>query len=968
MPIGPLETFVFPSVITQTTTEATGVSAAGNARFPAIIGVGFEEIRISDFEMIRGSSAVADNIILDEAVTGEVDDPADLTSPGWLGGPQGQVNKFRVKNFPLVTGTGTGTVATLPRQVIVTVNGDAVAVNAINGLLGEVTLVDIPLDTDEVNVNYYFKRRDTYIENEDLSFQADGSTVNFKVRSSRICTGNNGGQSATDADIGGVVNILYKDSVSGTEYTKTVPIIQVKVNSVITTVTALDGAHGIFTLATPPASGAKVLISYFTNIWQDTFDILPAAQVNRIVKVGLSADTSDYSIGQDVILAGANELHWGTSHEETTGIYTEGSTPLISNVLVSLTDTMVFGRITTPSLTDNSGNNGPGNKIFTLPSTPVDGAGTGTPTEDPALITAYAGDSWANAYSSGEVVVDSISGNVITLEDSPQTGNNVYVTYYENIIVDDTWTITDELPGVEGVGRYSVVSKFNGIALDVTQASGGTVSPVYPSKAVLQVAPLTSSVEIVTITFAGGVGVNAGEFTVTSNGKTGTGPSNTGYQGSTYIDSVTGFRVTFENMGAFNPTAGQYVIYNIGNPSELPQTQTWFYTKSEYTEAIPGINLTIDSTDGGNIENPGDTVILQTFNKSGNEPAVGDSYYVSFDKTKTDYTVKSYNNMRDVYKDFGPLDITNKVVVGANLAFLNGASSVALKQIQRATGSPDASKQAYYDGIDAFDEPMPDGTRPSLIQPMSTDPDVEAYLSNSNAIQSSVKYHNERTSVVGFAFGTTPESAIQQCKALASEKITPVYPEAAVISIPDAFGNDVQYLVDGSFLAVAVAGRDVSPVSDIATSLTNQTIVGFDRLYRRLDDVTAALVANSGCTVLEDVTPQIKIRMYLTSDLSNSLTRDPRIVEVKHFIQQGIRQNLDQYIGQKNLPSIMPQIANTVKTYFQSLKNNQIIVDYKGVRVTQNTTDPSTLDVEVFYSPVYPLNWIIVTLNLRQSL
>ena len=980
MPIGPLESFVFPGVFTQTISQTSGASAAGNVRFPGIIGVGFEQIRVSNFGMLRGSSAISDNMILGEEVVGK---SLTDTTPGWIGGIQGVSNQFRVANFPLVTGAGTGKVATLPSQVIVTVNGSQVAVNAINGLLGTVTLVDIPLATDDVEVNYYFKRRDTYIEGEDLSFQADGSTVNFKVRSLRIVKGNNGGQSATDADINGTVDILYNPTplTPGNEYTKTVPIIQVKVNNVITPIIALDGAHGIFTLATPPTLGATVLVTYFTNTWQDTFDILPAAEVNDIVKVGLSADTSDYSIGQDVVLAGSNELHWGTSYETSTGIYTAGSTPLINNVVASLTDTKVFGRVSTPYSIAQSGGvnvigtdgfplNASGNTVFTLPSTPVDGVGTGTPTEDPANIVVYVGVDWLTAYSAGPVLVTQISGNNITLEVAPPTGvvgshDNVYVTYYENLIIDDTWTITNELPGAAGVGRYLLTSKFSGTALDVTLGTGGTIAPVYAGSGAVnvQVDPLTASVETVTVTFDG-----VGGFAVTGTGKTGTGPTNLGSQGQTYIDSMTGFRVAFKaTIDGFTPTTGKTVIYYVGIPLDPTISQTWEFATS-IVKAIPGINLTIDSTAGGAQDNTGDTVILQTFNKSGNEPNVGDTYYVTFDRTKTDYTVKSYNNMRDVFTDFGPLDITNKIVLGANLAFLNGARSVALLQVKRTTGGSDAPDQSYFDAIDTFNEPLSDGTRPSLIQPMSTSSAVQAYLATSNAIQSSIKYRNERTSVIGFAFGTTPEAAIQQCKAIGSEKITPVYPEAALLTIPDAFGNDVQYLVDGSFIAAALAGLDCDPVYDIATPLTNKGIVGFDRLYRRLDDVTAALVANSGCTVLQDLATSIKIRMYLTSDLSNILTRDPRIVEVKHFVQQGVRQALDQYIGQKNLPSIIPQVTNTLKSYFQSLKNNKIIVDFKGIRVVVDQADPSTLDVEVFYSPVYPLNWIIVTLNLSQSL
>lgn len=979
MAIGPLETFVFPGVFTRTITEAPGASAAGDIRFPAIIGVGFEQIRISDFEMIRGSSAIADNLILEEEVSGEA---ISSTDKGWTNGAQGTANKFRVENFPIVTGDGTGKVATLPKNVIVTVNGESVAVNAVNGITGEVTLVEIPTETDVVRVNYYFKRRDTYVENENLSFQADGTAVNFKVKNSRIVKGNNGGQSATDADIGISVDILYNPNtaVPGDEYVKTVPVIQVKVDSVITPVVALDGAHGIFSLGTAPTLGATVTVSYFANTWQDTYDILPAAKVNTLIKCGLSSDTSDFSIGQDCILAGDNRLHWGTSYQTSAGIYTAGSTPLVNNVVASLTDTRVFGRVSVPTVaaTDISGNpltdldgnilNRDGNKSFQLTSYPVDGTGTNTATEDVNNLIAYVGPDWLTAYTSGPVTVTKIVGNTVTLEVAPSQGaeDKVYVTYYESLILDDAWTITNELSGGVGVGRYSIVSRFNGAALDTNLKAGGTIPPVYAGSGAVnvQVDPIVAGVEDITVTFDG-----IGGFTVTSTGRTGTGTTNTGSQGKTYIDPVTGFRVTFANIAeGFAPVNGDTVLYEVGNPLAIPAQQSWFTAKTDVVRAVPGINLTIASTAGGILDNTGDTVVLETFNKSGNEPNVGDSYYVTFDKDKTDYTAKYYTEMREVYRDFGPLDVTNKVVVGANLAFMNGARAVAIKQILKETGEPDASYQSYVDGIDSFDEPLANGQKPSFIQPMTTDPRIHAYLKSTNAIQSSIKYRNERTSVVGFAFGTTPESAIQQCKAIKSEKLTPVYPEAAVISIPDAFGNEVQYLVDGSFIAVAVAGLDCSPATDIATPLTNKTIVGFDRLYRRMDEVTAALVANAGCTTIDQLGNLLRIKMYLTSDLSNALTRDPRIVEVKHYVQQGIRRNLDQYIGQKNLPSIIPQITNTVNSYFSILKSTDIIVDYKGIRVAQNPNEPSTVDVEVFYSPVFPLNWIIVTLNLRQSI
>lgn len=169
----------------------------------------------------------------------------------------------------------------------------------------------------------------------------------------------------------------------------------------------------------------------------------------------------------------------------------------------------VYGIQTTPSVPGSDTD-----KNFILPSYPVDGTGVGEATEDPALITAYVGTDWPTAYTSGPVVVTEINGNVVTLEVAPHqtSGELVFVTYFENNLIDDTWTITDELQGGAGVGRYLVTSQHSGTALDVS-LSGGTVPPVYAGSGTTNVQsnPLKAVIETVTITFDG-----LGGFAVTS--------------------------------------------------------------------------------------------------------------------------------------------------------------------------------------------------------------------------------------------------------------------------------------------------------------------------------------------------------------------------------------------------------------------------------------------------------------------
>lgn len=981
MAMGPLEVFVFPSVIVETRLEAPGTTAAGDIRFPAIVGTSSEETRVSNFEIVRGSSSISDNIILEE------DESAKFT---------GTNKNFTVEYYPIVKGDGRGTVTNDPRAVIVTVDSVPVAVNSVNGLTGEVTLQRIPPTGADVRANYYMKRRDTYIEGEDISAQADSTNKSFKVDYARIVRGDNSGASATDTDIGKTVTFLYDPTPGGTagdEVEITRPIVKVTVDDIEAVLTHIEGSTGTVVLETAPTAGTTVKIWYFTNVWQDTYDVLPAADVNRLVKVGLSQDTNDFSIGNDCVLGidpitGAkNAIHWGNSATDEAGIYTTGSTPLEDNVVIGLTDNKVYGRVASPLVwkVDGLGNpvlDADGNKInsgtnkgFALASQPVDGGGKGTATEDPANITAYIGTTWAAAKLAGPVTVLSISGQNIVLETAPSEvlEEKVYVTQFESLIRDDTWTLTNRIPGAVGVGEYTVQSALNGWALDVQQAAGGTVSPVYVVSPDMQVDPLNAQVERVKVTFDG-----VGGFTVSSkvgpgftvDGKTGSDTTynhNKGSLGKTYIDPKTGFRVSFADTG-FAPGVGTFVYYYVGDPTTTTSPAKYYITtNTNNVRAIPGINLTVSTTDGGSEDNTGDTVVIYTYNKSGNEPDVGDIYYVSFDKDKIDFTTKFVTDMGQVQKLYGPIDINNRITIACDLCFKNGARAIAVKQIRKVAGGTDASVADYEAGIDAFNEPLPNGLRPSLMQPLSTDPEIHSYLKVTNATQSSKRYRNERTSIIGYDIGTDSDTVIQSVRGIASEKITAIYPEAAVYTITDVYGNPVEYLVDGSIIAAAVAGADVSPSYDIATPLTGQTITGFTRLYRRLDNVTAAQVAQNGCTILEEQNGILNILFYLTTDVSSVLTRNPRIVEVKHFIQQGLRRVLRRYIGTKNLPRILPQIRDTIGSYFKSCKQNEIITNFKGIKVTPNATDPSTVDVEAYYSPVHELDWILVTLNMASS-
>jgi len=922
MGIGPFDAFSFPGVYTQTFNEAPSVTAAGALRFPVFIGVADEVIPVNNYEMIRGSSSLADNKIMNQDVSSQLD---------------GTNRKFVVSFFPIVTGGGQGVITTDPNDVEVTVNGNRAIVANVNGTTGEIWLVSIPRSTDTVLATYYFKRKDTLYSDEDLSDQADGVNVDFKVKHVPIVKGDNGGITTTNPSD-----------------------VTVTVNGLPSTVSSVDGDTGIITMAVAPGAGTNVLVTYYSNNLQDTADILPSASVASIEKVGVSPGTADYVNGTDYVLDSSSSfstINWGHSYSIASGTHTIATEYFnTTQVGVTLFDNRNWFR-NVDGTADGT------NTTFTLEFIPMNGSGRGIPTDDPSLITAYVGTSPIDATA---VTVESMSSATLTFElkDAPPAGTTVFATQYMNQLPDDTWTLTNTVEGATGVGEYTVVGTGSDQALNTVWSSADTTTAgflktdiKYPAGSGVgnsdaQVRPGQPE-ELVSLTF-----IDSSSYVVTSSDPNGSGSGgdNTGWLNQTYIDVRTGFRVTL-----LDPDTGDYAAADVVAYRNTHD----FVTSVTPTRAIPGTRMTVSDTEDVGL---GDTAIVTTYNKSGAEPDIGDFYYVSFLENKTDFRTGFYTNETALQRDYGPLSINNKLVLAAHLCFLNGAAAVAVQQILRSEGGGDAPDSAYIEAIDIFDEPMEGGIRPVLMEPVTTSTAVINYCKISNSTQAGIRYGNERTTNFGFELNTSPETAQAYALALGHEQMIGIYPDGGITTIPDQRGIDVEFLVGGEMLAAAYSGRDITPVFDVAEPMTRKQIVGFTRLFRRLDAVSAAQTANAGLTYLEEQAGGIFVKIALTTDLSSALTRTPSVIKTKHFIQRGTRGVLQPFVGLKNLPQRTKEIETVLNSYLRAARDASIIVDFTGVRAVVNRNDPSTVDVEAFYSPVFPLLWIVVTYNLRSSI
>ena len=484
-----------------------------------------------------------------------------------------------------------------------------------------------------------------------------------------------------------------------------------------------------------------------------------------------------------------------------------------------------------------------------------------------------------------------------------------------------------------------------------------------------------------------GLGVEAGDgnvgedaidgFFVTSSSVTGSGSVNTsllntgtgqdGNVGETYRDLVTGLTFTIlpREGGAIYPTGAtstitfsvRTVVTTDGN---LP------------VNTIPGLQLYVSNTTGVEVS---DSAAVQTYERGGAQPAVGDVYYVSYDYRKQDFSPQLYTKMSSIEAAYGAKSPNYPVTLASYLALTNGAVLLGIKQVPTDTdtdadGVNDAaSEDAYITAIDDLEGGLPGGIYLDVLVPLKGDSlTLYNYILKHCDIQSSIRYRSERTCIGGFNAGTEPREAGADAQALEGTRMRLVYPDMATLTLSRADGTSDSYLVDGTYLASAVTGSTVSPTIDVATPWTGMRLFGFDQLGRVLDAVQQNQVAVKGITVLEDKPPVIRIRHGLTTDMANILTKTPTVITIADEVQRQARATLDRFIGTKFLPGVTSTIEIQLATTLKQLMEANVIAAYTGVSAEVDEEDPTVANVEAYYQPIFPLLYIVVTFNLRSSL
>jgi hypothetical protein len=435
------------------------------------------------------------------------------------------------------------------------------------------------------------------------------------------------------------------------------------------------------------------------------------------------------------------------------------------------------------------------------------------------------------------------------------------------------------------------------------------------------------------------------------------GSRGVGIPGQTYTDAQTGLRFTVmpASTGSYTP----------GGTFTLLVSNTFHVDPSNPRYAIGGVEMLVSNLNNVGV---GDTGTVATFNPGGIEPAVGDFYFISYLYNKQDYSTRIFQTLATIEANFGAVAPNNTASLGAYLCILNGAVLIGIKQVLVVPGTGQASDTTYINAIQSLSTPLPGNVKPDIIIPLTGATSVAGFLTNFCETQSNIRNQAECIGFIGFSSGTSASNAQAVTKSLVSSRIIAFYPDSSTITLTDETGATFNSIIDGTFFGAAVAGVVVSPSVDVATPYTHRRIQGFTQLNTALDPVTANQTAVAGITLIEDLgNGFLRIRQGLTTNMANILTRLPTVTQIADFVQQQSRAILDSYVGLKFLAARTNEVVVTMTGLFKSLVQAEIVGAFTGMSASIDPADPTILDFTMYYSPIFPLEYLVLTFNLRAN-
>lgn len=404
-------------------------------------------------------------------------------------------------------------------------------------------------------------------------------------------------------------------------------------------------------------------------------------------------------------------------------------------------------------------------------------------------------------------------------------------------------------------------------------------------------------------------------------------------------------------------------------PGVTPAQITTLHCVSDYMQAN-GTNLPKyeagDSKDYTFTTDSQETNYGKIVWNTGKGPAAGATYYVTITYTKstTDIVPLTFDNYDAVKAAYGPeyymvgnVKTLNEVVVGAKLAFLNGADVVTCLEVLTAGDS------AVQSAIDV----MCDTDVIAFVCVPATTATLQEYLMNKVVIASSIENQKEKIAYVCPAGASTEaiktltvDQIITQAQGFGEERIAMMAGPVVTIIAEDATGTSSEFEVPSIYAACAMIGWHGNNNNTVALPLTRKALSGIynTKAYKRAE---IEKLTRGGVTVMVMKGDTVVINQSVTTDVTSYNTAEISVVLIKDEIKRRLRDPLDeQFIG----TVVKKTTGTSIKTAIISILEGMVgtlIIDYDSLKVVQNAIDTTQFDVSFNVTVCRPLNYINIS-------
>jgi len=345
--------------------------------------------------------------------------------------------------------------------------------------------------------------------------------------------------------------------------------------------------------------------------------------------------------------------------------------------------------------------------------------------------------------------------------------------------------------------------------------------------------------------------------------------------------------------------------------------------------------------------------------------------------------------------------ITNPALLGAQMAFMNGANTVTILPVARlaTSGSGAAtvgdwnntfsvgsgttgSNPIYAAALNNIDVVVPlygnvytSGNTYGQVIPYGTNT-VAASVTNYLTTQAAAG--NYQRAFLGID-GTSNQVTTSQMQAFASGigatnagvRTSVVFPASINFNpgLSTSTGlNNVNFNIPGYYLAAAIAGVYVGQ-TNVATPITNKTVAGFNYVPNQisLSDAQYNYLPYGITTVYQRRDGNFWILQGLTTNVSNWLTQEISLNAIGDVLANQIRVALQNtsLIGGPLTATTTAAALGAVQGQLVYAVNNGLIQSYQNLSFSINPSTPTTINITFQYSPTYPINYIQATLSLN---